>query len=176
MGEQSARTSPTELQERIARGEPIELIDVRTPAEFREGHVAGARCVPLHALKPNRFETESEVPLFLICKSGSRSQQASSKLTPCSREICIVEGGVDAWFEAGLPLVHEEDGRHVISLERQVRIAAGALTLAGALLGFFVHPGFLWLSAFVGAGLIFAGVTDTCGMALLLARMPWNQN
>lgn len=83
-----------------------------------------------------------------------------------------VEGGTLAWEGAGLPVVR---GRRVISLERQVRIAAGALVVAGVLLGWLVHPAFLGLSAFVGAGLVFAGVTDTCGMGLLLARMPWNR-
>jgi rhodanese-related sulfurtransferase len=86
--------------------------------------------------------------------------------------VVNVEGGTLAWAEAGLPVVR---GPKAISLERQVRIAAGSLVLLGAVLGWFVHPAFVGLSAFIGAGLVFAGVTDTCGMALLLARMPWNQ-
>ena len=83
-----------------------------------------------------------------------------------------VDGGTNAWVEAGLPV---ERGKQTISLERQVRIAAGLLVLTGAALAFFVHPYLIGLSAFVGAGLVFAGVTDTCGMGLLLARMPWNR-
>ena len=83
-----------------------------------------------------------------------------------------VEGGTLAWDQAGLPVSR---GRKVISLERQVRIAAGLLVLTGAVLALTVHPWWAGLSAFVGAGLMFAGITDTCGMALMLARMPWNQ-
>jgi hypothetical protein len=86
--------------------------------------------------------------------------------------VVNVEGGTQAWDEAGLPVVR---GQKAISLERQVRIAAGSLVLLGALLGYFAHPYWIALSAFVGAGLVFAGITDTCGMGMLLARMPWNQ-
>ena len=91
----------------------------------------------------------------------------------CANNAVVVEGGTTAWAAAGLPC--ESTGGRVISLERQVRIAAGALVLVGVLLGWFVHPYFVWLSAFVGGGLIFAGITDTCAMGMLLAKMPWNQ-
>lgn len=83
-----------------------------------------------------------------------------------------VEGGTQAWNQAGLPVVR---GKKAISLERQVRIAAGLLVVTGSVLGCFVSPHWIGLSAFVGAGLTFAGITDTCGMGMLLARMPWNQ-
>jgi rhodanese-related sulfurtransferase len=86
--------------------------------------------------------------------------------------VVCVEGGTDAWEQAGLPVVR---GHKVISLDRQVRMAAGLLVLLGVGLSFLVHPAFSALSAFVGAGLLFAGITDTCGMAMLLAKMPWNQ-
>jgi hypothetical protein len=84
----------------------------------------------------------------------------------------VVQGGVQAWEAAGLPL---NRGRKTLSLERQVRIIAGALVVVGAVLGYLVHPAWVGLSGFVGAGLVFAGITDTCGMAMVLARMPWNQ-
>ena len=86
--------------------------------------------------------------------------------------VVNVEGGVLAWEQAGLPVVR---GKKAMSLERQVRIAAGSLVVLGSALGFFVHPYFMAVPAFVGAGLVFAGVTDTCGMGMMLARMPWNQ-
>ncbi|MBO0696981.1 MAG: DUF2892 domain-containing protein, partial [Zavarzinella sp.] len=88
-------------------------------------------------------------------------------------DVMNVEGGTAAWAAAGLPVVR---GRKAVSLERQVRIAAGLLVVLGAVLGWLVHPAFVGLSAFVGAGLVFAGVTDTCGMGMLLARMPWNRS
>jgi rhodanese-related sulfurtransferase len=150
---------------------------VRTPIEFREVHVEVARNVPLDqldvaALMQTRNGSANE-PLYLICRSGGRGQQACEKFLKAGfLNVINVEGGTMACVEAGLPVLR---GKKSISLERQVRIAAGSLVLLGALLGWFVHPAFIGLSAFVGAGLIFAGVTDTCGMGMILARMPWNQ-
>ncbi len=171
-----ATIAPRDLQERILRGELVELIDVRTPVEFREVHAAVARNVPLDRLDVaavrDRRSAESP-PLYCICRSGSRGRQACEQLAAGGvPNVVNVEGGTLAWEQAGLPVVR---GRKAISLERQVRIAAGSLVLIGVGLGAFVHAYCLGLAAFVGAGLVFAGVTDTCGMALLLGRMPWNQ-
>ena len=111
-------------------------------------------------------------PVYLICRSGSRGKQACEKLLSAGYENVVnVEGGTLAWEKAGLPV---RRGKKVISLERQVRIAAGSLVLLGSLLG-LLSPWFFALPAFVGAGLVFSGVTDTCGMGLLLAKMPWNR-
>lgn len=169
--------SPRELQDRRNRGQPVDLIDVRTPVEFREVHADCARNVPLDALDPAAVmqarNGTTDQPLYLICRSGSRGQQAGEQFLAAGyTNVVNVEGGTLAWAEAGLPVVR---GPKAISLERQVRIAAGSLVLLGVLPGWLVHPVFLGLSAFVGVGLIFAGITDTCGMGLLLARMPWNQ-
>ena len=169
--------TPRELEELRRRGEPVDLIDVRTPVEYREVHAEPARLVPLDALDPRALlEARNglrDEPLYLICRSGSRGRQACEKLLAAGfTHVINVEGGTLAWEQAGLPVVR---GKKAISLERQVRIAAGALVVLGTALGAFVHPAFLGLSAFVGAGLVFAGVTDTCGMGMLLARMPWNQ-
>jgi rhodanese-related sulfurtransferase len=155
----------------------VELIDVRTPAEFREVHADGARIEPLDRLQPQRVMAArnglSDEPLYVICLSGSRSRQACEKFIAAGySNVVSVDGGTRAWEQSGLP-VHR--GKKSVSLERQVRIASGLLVLAGAVLGFFVHPYFIALSAFVGAGLVFAGVSDTCGMAMILAKMPWNQ-
>lgn len=168
---------PQELAAKINRGEPVELIDVRTPVEFREVHCAFARNVPLDTLDPKTLlsqrDGETSQPIYVICRSGSRGRQACEKLIAAGyTQVVNIEGGTLAWVEAGLPV---NRGKKAISLERQVRIAAGSLVLVGSLLGAFVHPGFIGLAAFVGAGLIFAGVTDTCGMGLLLAKMPWNR-
>jgi len=167
----------SELQEKRCAGVPVELIDVRTPLEFREVHVDFARNVPLDRINADLLMAEhdgsSGEPVYVICRSGNRSRQACEKLLKAGHgNIVNVIGGTQAWEAAGLPVVR---GKKAISLERQVRIVAGALVLTGALLAFFVNIHFVWLSAFVGAGLVFAGVTDTCGMALLLARAPWNQ-
>jgi rhodanese-related sulfurtransferase len=167
--------SSRQLAELCKHGK-IELIDVRTPVEFREVHVAHARNVPLDRLDPVALTTirngNLDEPLYLICRTGSRGRQACEKFLAAGfTNVVNVEGGTLACVKSGLPVVR---GKKAISLERQVRIAAGSLVLLG-LLGGLVHPAFLALSAFVGAGLVFAGITDTCGMGLLLARMPWNQ-
>ncbi len=169
--------SPRELHSLREAGKTIDLIDVRTPAEFREVHAEGARLVSLETLDPQAVQTARAAsgpqPLYVICRSGGRSQQACAKLESAGLvDVINVEGGTLAWEQAGLPVLR---GKKTISLERQVRIAAGSLVFLGTLLGAFIHPAFLGLPAFVGAGLVFAGVTDTCGMAMILARMPWNQ-
>jgi rhodanese-related sulfurtransferase len=168
--------SPQGLYERIQSGQAVELIDVRTPVEFREMHIAAAKNTPLDKLDPAAFAAAGagrNRPLFVVCRTGSRAKQASEKLIAAGcTNVVQIEGGSLAWEQSGLPVVR---GEKAISLERQVRIAAGSLVLTGAALAVWVHPYFIGLSAFVGAGLVFAGVTDTCGMGMLLARMPWNQ-
>ena len=170
-------TSAAALAELSKAGGSIDLIDVRTPREYREVHVEFARNVPLDQLDPvavlqSRRDSAHE-PLYVVCHSGSRGQQACDKFLKAGFSNAInIEGGTLACVAAGLPVVR---GQKAISLERQVRIAAGSLMLLGTLLGWLVHPACYGLSAFVGAGLVFAGITDTCGMGLLLARMPWNR-
>ncbi len=171
--EMSVQTiTPERLSELKAAGENVELIDVRTPAEFREIHVGFARNVPLDRLNASAF-AEGERPVYVMCRSGNRGKEACLKLfNDAGVDVVNVDGGVLAWEEAGLPVVR---GKKTISLDRQVRIAAGSMVLLGVVLAALVSPYWIALSAFVGAGLVFAGVTDTCGMAMLLARMPWNQ-
>jgi rhodanese-related sulfurtransferase len=153
-----------------------EVIDVRTPIEFREAHLKMARNVPLDSLDPRTVMTgraEQDQPLYVICKAGGRGASACRKFQQAGfANVVNVEGGTQAWIDAGLPVVR---GQNAISLERQVRVAAGFLVLLGAGLGYFLNINFIGLSAFVGAGLMFAGITDTCGMAMVLAKMPWNQ-
>jgi rhodanese-related sulfurtransferase len=162
--------TPDELAARRGRGDAVELIDVRTPAEFGEVHADLARNVPLDRLDPLALPAGRTV--YVICRTGARGRQACERLAAAGREAVNVDGGTLAWDAAGLPVIR---GRRAVSLERQVRIAAGSLALIGAVLALAVHPSFAGLSAFVGAGLVFAGVTDTCGMGLVLARMPWNR-
>lgn len=168
--------APHEVQQRRLEGKVVEIIDVRTPVEYAEVHAEGARLVPLDTLDPHDFSQRSRAegePLYVICQSGGRAAQAAKKLTAAGVDrVVSVAGGTLAWEKAGLPVVR---GRKAISLERQVRIAAGLLVLLGVVPGWLVHPAFLVLPAFIGAGLVFAGLTDTCGMGLVLAKMPWNR-
>ncbi|MFM8577382.1 MAG: rhodanese-like domain-containing protein [Planctomycetaceae bacterium] len=171
--------SPHALADLRRRGEHVPLIDVRTPAEFGEVHVLDARNVPLDRIDPTALAAESGPgTIYFICKSGGRSRMACEKMLAAGlTDVVSVEGGTAACDLAGLPVVR---GRKTMSLERQVRIAAGMLVVVGAVLAAF-GPDANWraigagLAGFVGAGLVFAGVTDTCGMAMLIARMPWNQ-
>ena len=173
-----ATITPGKLESLRQQGRAVDLIDVRTPVEYREVHAEDARPVPLDRLEPRalmeaRNGPKGE-PLYVICRSGSRGRQACEAFQAAGfTNVVNVEGGTLAWEQAGLPVVR---GRKAMSLERQVRIAAGSLVVLGTALGAFVHPAFLGLAAFVGAGLVFAGVTDTCGMGMMLARMPWNRH
>ena len=159
--------------------QPIELIDVRTRIEYSELHVAQARNIPLSELEPDPLmarhtELFDDQPVYLICQSGKRSRKAIAKFRAAGYDNVInVIGGTQEWQAAGLPT---EQNKQLISLERQVRIAAGTVTLLGVLLAYLIHPYFLGMAIFVGAGLVFAGISDTCGMGMLLSRMPWNRN
>jgi rhodanese-related sulfurtransferase len=170
--------SPTKLQQLLATQPGANLIDVRTPVEFGEVHVPQARNVPLDELHPGNLIASGQVragqPVYLLCRYGGRAQKAAEKFARAGfNESIVVAGGTQAWIDAGLPV--ERGAVKVMSLERQVRIVAGSLVFIGVVLGWFVHRGFFGLSAVVGAGLVFAGITDFCGMGLLLARMPWNK-
>jgi rhodanese-related sulfurtransferase len=169
--------TPGELNRLLAEANAADLLDVRTPVEYAAVHVPGTTLVPLDELDAPAFLRQrpaGDQPIYVLCQSGGRARKAIAKFKRAGFDGCVlVEGGTQAWIEAGLP-VNRGQGK-VISLERQVRIAAGALVLAGVLLGWFVHPGFFGLAAFIGAGLVFAGITDFCGMGLLQAKMPWNQ-
>jgi rhodanese-related sulfurtransferase len=172
-----AAVKPQELADLYRKGQKIDLIDVRTPVEYQTAHVEFARNVPLDQLNAaelmrTRKSSASEY-LYVICHSGSRGRQACEMLLKAGfPNVFNIKGGTMACMEHALPIVR---GKKSISLERQVRIAAGSLVLLGAALGWLVHPAFIGLSAFIGAGLVFAGITDTCGMGMILARMPWNQ-
>ncbi len=153
------------------------LLDVRSPAEYRSGHVEGAVNLPLDQLKPGAVKAlmgggEDRVVL-LLCAAGGRARTAAKRLEGSGVRSVVVAGGTNACVGAGLPIRKLKGA--VISIERQVRIGAGLMVAAGVALGTWVHPGFHGLSGFVGCGLVFAGVTDFCGMGLLLARMPWNR-
>jgi rhodanese-related sulfurtransferase len=168
---------PRTLSEALGGPSELLLLDVRTPAEFTEAHIAGSVLEPLGNLDPQRVArlAADKSSCILICKSGNRARKAADQLRSRGDlpSLQVLDGGVQAWEVTGLPL---ERGAKTMSLERQVRIAAGTLVFIGSLLGYFIHPAWIGLSGFVGAGLVFAGITDTCGMAMVLARMPWNNH
>lgn len=160
--------SPAEARRLVDSG--ARLIDIRGRDEFARVRAPGAENRPLDELGP----VEGDAPVVFLCRSGMRTAGNAGKLAGCcSGEAYILEGGLDAWKAAGLPV--EEDRGQPLELMRQVQIAAGTLVLFGVALGFLVAPALFGLAAFVGAGLVMAGATGWCGMARLLALMPWNQ-
>lgn len=167
----TGNTSPRMVREQ--QGNAL-LLDVRTPAEFEEVHIEGAILHPLNDLNPAHVKklAEGKGACFVICRSGGRARQAAEKLASHGLpNLQVMSGGMQSWESEGLPVTR---GHATISLERQVRIAAGALVFLGSSLAYLVNPSWVALPAFVGAGLMFAGITDTCGMGMMLARMPWN--
>ena len=169
--------TPPELQKLLTAQPPVALFDVRTPVEFAGVHVQQAVNLPLDALNPGELYQKGQLakgqPVYLLCQSGGRATKAAEKFAREGFDQgVVVEGGTLACVDAGLPVTRGTS--KVISLERQVRIAAGSLVLVGVLLSWMVNYAFIGLSAFVGAGLVFAGITDFCGMGLLLTKLPWN--
>lgn len=163
------------LAAKLAGEIPPFVIDVRTEAEYAACHVEGAKLYPLQDFNVADVLTDAgnARTIYVLCKAGGRAKQAAEKLVAATdRTISVVSGGTDACVTIGVP---HRRGVETMSLERQVRIAAGSLVVIGVAAGVLLNPGFLGLAAFVGAGLVFAGVTDTCAMGMLLARMPWNK-
>ena len=151
----------------------LTVIDVRTPAEYEAVHARGAKLRPLHDLSAAGLPDQDQ-PVYILCKSGVRATQAAEQLLEqgISHPV-VVEGGTDAWVAAGLPV--ESSGRSAIPLDRQMRIFAGAMIFAGALLAMILSPVFVWIPLFMGGGLVFSGLTGLCPMSNVIAKMPWNR-
>lgn len=167
------KIAPQEAYRRVQAGE-ADLIDIRETQEYAEVSVPGARLAPLSiiAKHPLRAACAPEQPLIFTCRSGKRTEKNAELLERLAgRGASMLEGGVDAWEKAGLPV---ERTPGPLPMFRQIQIGAGGLVLLGVLGSAVWHPMF-WLSALVGAGLVFAGLTGYCGLGMLLAKMPWNQ-
>jgi rhodanese-related sulfurtransferase len=168
-----------ELNSKKASDDSLELIDVRTPAEYQAVHVAFAENHPLDKLNVttiNESRSNPDQPLYVICKMGGRSAKACQQFVDVGMtNVVNVEGGTDAWVKAGFQV--QRSGKKVIALDRQVRMTAGSLVLAGVLVAAIVEPAWIGLAiaGFIGGGLVFSGLTDTCGMGMALSKMPWNK-
>jgi rhodanese-related sulfurtransferase len=165
-----------DLKVALAADRQIRLLDVRTPAEFEGGHIAGSYNVPLATLGEHAAElAEVGAPVVLVCRGGNRARQAEQVLRESGMaRLHVLDGGLSAWQGAGHPV--RITGRVRWALDRQVRLAAGVIVLTGVLLSVLVNPAFLWVAAFMGAGLTFSAVADWCGLALLLNRLPYNRS
>jgi rhodanese-related sulfurtransferase len=169
--------APRELRRRLSDGAEAEILDVRTPGEFSTAHVPGARLIPLDELDCAAFLTQrgsADKPVYVLCQSGGRARKAIEKFQRAGFENCVlVEGGTQAWIDAGLPVNRGES--KVLPLMRQVQITVGLISATGAALALAVNPWFALVPLITGCGLLFAGVTGFCGLALVLAKMPWNK-
>ena len=173
---QTGSISPAQLCLLLGAGNPVELLDVRTPPEFTNAHVPGARLIPLDDLDVESYLKHHEPgrPVYVLCQSGGRAAKAIEQFESFGCPDCVlVEGGTQAWIDTGFPV--DRGASKVLPLMRQVQIVVGTLSAIGAALALLVSPWFVFLPLLIGCGLLFAGITGTCGMALLLARMPWNR-
>ncbi|MDZ4677107.1 MAG: rhodanese-like domain-containing protein [Oligoflexia bacterium] len=155
------------------------IIDVREKDEFDSEHIENSIHVPLSNFErqaPALFKTFSGKSVLLICRSGKRANIAASQAASFCEGVTleVFNGGITEWARQGKPTITSQ--KICLPIMRQVQLVAGSLVLTGVVLAYFVNPSFIFLSGFVGAGLIFAGVTGFCGMAELLARMPWNRS
>ena len=169
----SSTVTPQQLHPRI---DDLTVIDVRSPGEYAGGHIPGAHNIPLDRLQkalPELRAAAERGELAVVCASGARSQTACDQLAAAGVPAITLAGGTNAWAQEGRPLDRPAGARTVWPMDRQVRLAAGSLVLAGVLVDLFV-PGVRWVSAAVGGGLVFSALTNTCGMAALLAKLPYN--
>ncbi len=165
--------SPAELKARLDAGRAT-LVDIREADEFARSHVPGARSQPLSGWENAHLTIDPDADVVFTCRSGMRTAGACDRLAArVAGEAFVLSGGLDAWVKAGLPV--STDVKAPLEIMRQVQIVAGSLVLLGVVLGFAVAPAFFGLSAFVGAGLTFAGATGFCGMARVLMLAPWNR-
>jgi rhodanese-related sulfurtransferase len=152
----------------------VTLVDVREPAEYAGEHLPNSVLVPLSKFEPEQISFAGNKKLVLYCRTNNRSAQAAQKLFAAGfEEVTHLWGGMEDWKQEGLPTIVNRNAP--LSLMRQVQIVAGSLVLTGTVLGAFVSPWFLILSGFVGWGLLFAGITNTCALPMLLAKLPFNQ-
>lgn len=166
---------PSELEQLLRNHPDIRLLDVRTPGEFESVHISGSYNVPLDTLGEHGREISGNVrePVVLVCRSGQRARKAEEALRAAGMpNLHVLDGGVNGWLAEGQPVVR---GAERMSLERQVRIAAGSLAGIGGILALVANPLFAMLPALVGSGLVFAGITNTCAMGMLLSRLPYNR-
>ena len=168
------QASVYEINELLSSGGECQVIDVREFSEFNNERIADAQLMPLSNFEKHADEVDHSKPVYIMCRSGNRAKQAAERLVKRGfADVHVIEGGMAAWANADLPIIKGES--KAWSLERQVRFTAGLFVLTGILLAAFVHPYLIMIPAFIGVGLAFSAVTDTCTMGIMLARMPWNK-
>lgn len=178
MNDQLKYDAPAMVHMKQKKAMPMHLVDVRSAAEFADGHARGAISIPLDELDTGtlkkrlgkrKVETHT---LYFMCQSGVRAEQAALKLQQQGlHNLVVIQGGTSAWQSDGLPM---QRSSKLLSLERQTQIAIGMLLMLILFKGLVLHPIFFALTGVIAMGLIFAGITAKCTLTTLIARMPWN--
>lgn len=175
---ETRQISPTDLYKKISAGETVNLIDVRSPKEFEAVHVAVARNVPVDVLNPMEVMNSlaaKDAPVYITCQAGTRAKMALDKFVAAGyTNVALLDGSMQGWQSAGLPVVRGDKGK-CIRVDMQVRIIVGTLIVIFSILGATLNSNFSWVAAALGCGLIYAGITDDCPLALLVAKLPWNR-
>ncbi|MEY4485297.1 MAG: hypothetical protein RL693_2749 [Verrucomicrobiota bacterium] len=165
--------TPADLRSLLASGQ-CQLVDVREPVEYQEEHLPEAKLLPLGELELKQHELNKSTPIVVMCRSGKRGQTAQTKLQQLGfSHVSNLEGGIMGWKKAGFPV--KASSRKMLPLMQQVQLVIGLGALTGVVLSLTVHPLLVLISGFFGAGLVFAGSTGWCGLAILLSKMPWNR-
>jgi rhodanese-related sulfurtransferase len=170
---QLSQMAPTEVLGRLEAGD-ITLIDIREADEFAREHIKGAINMPFSDLEAGKLKISSDLDVVFHCRSGMRTQANCQALTRhAGKPASVLGNGLEAWKRSGLPV--SENRSAPLEINRQVQMAAGSLILIGAISAMTIHPAFIWLSAMVGGGLVFAGLSGWCGLAVLMSHAPWNR-
>lgn len=164
---------PKTLKNWLDRGDAV-LVDVREPAEYVAEHIDGSTLIPLATISSSNLPASNLKKIVIHCRKGGRGTSACENLVKemPGRDIYNLAGGIEAWTAAGLPVC--TSGHKIIPLDRQVQMCVGFCVLLASLVGYFYSPSAILVAAFLGAGLVFAGISGFCGLARVLAVMPWN--
>lgn len=163
-----------ELEQRLKNDLALQVVDVREVIEYQSEHLPNTKNIPLSSFEKSISTLDFDKSVYVLCRTGSRATQAADQLQKNGCEnVCLIEGGLEALKSVGFKTV--QGPSRVWAMDRQVRFGAGSMVLIGIFGYWVIHPVFLFLSVFVATGLIFSAVTNTCGMALMLGKCPWNQ-
>ncbi len=161
------------LHQFLTESTNVQIIDVRSVGEYRAGHIPGSIHIPYEEIQSRLEDVTGDRPAVLVCQSGTRANIACDLIIQSRSNATVLMGGFAEWCKAKYPVVVAQISNW--SLERQVRFTAGLIILIGLILGTWVNPWLYMISAFIGVGLTFSGITNFCGMGVLMSKMPWNQ-